>query len=148
MGNFKVYTTFNKSCQTAPSAWKCPKTQFWGPLINWKNPLQGPTHTLTPSSMNTQNRSKTTYRFIMACIEFYATGQNSITLKSKDLATHGFQKNPDTPTKTHWSWAQFQKGQPPAKLRMLFLLTSGLESFSHKSTPSDRPWIEGYCPKF
>ena len=32
---------------------------------------------------------------------------------------------------------------PPAKLCMLLLwLTSGLESFGHKSTPSDRPWIE------
>jgi len=32
-----------------------------------------------------------------------------------------FKKIPDTPTKTHWSWAQFQKSQPtPAKLRMLF----------------------------
>ena len=27
-------------------------------------------------------------------------------------------------------------------------LTSGLESFGFKSTPSDRPWIEVYCPKF
>ena len=37
MGNFKVYTTFNNNLgQTAPSAWKCPKTQFWGPLTNWK----------------------------------------------------------------------------------------------------------------
>jgi len=27
-------------------------------------------------------------------------------------------------------------------------LTSGLESFGHKSTPSDRPWTEAYCPKF
>ena len=26
-------------------------------------------------------------------------------------------------------------------------LTSGLESFGHKSTPSDRPRIEAYCPK-
>jgi len=34
----------------------------------------------------------------------------------------------------------------PEKLHMLF--TSGLESFGHKSTPSDRPWIEAYYPKF
>ena len=27
-------------------------------------------------------------------------------------------------------------------------LISRLESFGHKSTPSDRPWIEAYCPKF
>jgi len=26
--------------------------------------------------------------------------------------------------------------------------TSGLESFGHKSTPSDRAWIEVYHPKF
>ena len=26
-------------------------------------------------------------------------------------------------------------------------LTFGLESFGHKSTPSDSPWIEAYCPK-
>ena len=32
---------------------------------------------------------------------------------------------------------------PPAKLcRLLLWLTSGLESFGRKSTPSDRPWIE------
>jgi len=41
--------------------------------------------------------------------------------ESKDLATHGFQKNPDTPTKTHWSRAQFQKGQPtPCKTTYAF----------------------------
>jgi len=29
MGNFKVYATFNVSLdQTAPCAWKCPKTHF------------------------------------------------------------------------------------------------------------------------
>ena len=40
MGNFKVCTTFNKSLgQTAPSAWKCLKTQFWGPLATAKNSL-------------------------------------------------------------------------------------------------------------
>ena len=37
MGNFKGYTNFNKNLgQTAPSAWKCPSTQFWGPLTSWK----------------------------------------------------------------------------------------------------------------
>ena len=59
MGNFKVYTTFNKSLdQTAPSAWKGHRTQCWGLLTENLNPLQRPTHTLTSSSINTQNRSK------------------------------------------------------------------------------------------
>ena len=33
---------------------------------------------------------------------------------------------------------------PPAKLRMLFIPL--VRGFGHKSTPSDRPWIETYCP--
>jgi len=43
---------------------------------------------------------KTTYGFIMACIELWS--KLSITLKIKDLATHG------TPTKMRSSRAQFQ----------------------------------------
>ena len=40
------------------------------------NALQRPTHTLTPSSVNIQNRSKTTC--VMVCIELYVTGENSL----------------------------------------------------------------------
>ena len=71
MGNFKDYTTSNKSLgQSAPSAWKCPKTPFEAlKLTENLNPLQGPIHTLTPSSINTQNKSKNYVWFIMACIE-------------------------------------------------------------------------------
>ena len=57
MGNFKVYTTFNKHLgQTAPSAWKCPKTQSWGPLTNWKfepSP-RSPTHSVPISNKHTE----------------------------------------------------------------------------------------------
>ena len=60
-----------------------------------------------------------------------------------------FKKIPDTPTKPIEAEPSFRKvSLPPAKLCMLSLLTSGLESFGHKSTPSDRPWIEAYCPTF
>ena len=48
----------------------------------------------------------------MTCIAFHDTDQKSVILKSKDLATCGFQKMQDTPTKTHWSHVQYQKGQP------------------------------------
>jgi len=67
MGNFKVYTTVSKTLgQTAP-AWKCPKTQFWDPLIHWKFE---PSHTHSDPNINTytQIRSKTRYGFVMACI--------------------------------------------------------------------------------
>jgi len=47
--------------------------------------------------------------------------KNSITMKSKDLATHGFQKNS---THTHQNLLKLSpvsEGQPtPAKLRILF----------------------------
>ena len=84
--------------QSAPSAWKYFQLNF--EASNWNfNPLQGPTHILTPSSINAQNRSKTAYGFIMACIELYDTDQNSVSLKSKDLATMWPSKIiPDTPT--------------------------------------------------
>ena len=120
MGNFKVYTckTFNKTLgQTATSAWKYPKCNFWGPLTITEilNPLQEPTQTLTPSSMNAR---KTMYGFNMACIELYATRPNSITLKSKDLATRAFsnklQTHPPKPAETEPSFSNVSL--PPAKL--------------------------------
>ena len=123
-----------------------------GPLTNWNlKPLQGPPHTLTPSSIRTPNRSKN-YVWIYHDMHWPPSYRSKLsnTLKSKDMAILAFKKIPDTPTKTGWSWAQFQKGQPtPCKTIYCFsLLTSGLESFGHKSTPSDRPWIKAYCPKF
>jgi len=76
----------------------------------------------------------TMYGFTMAYIEFHVTGQNSVTPKSKDLASRGFQKNSK-------SQAQFQKGQPPpCKTTYAFHRSSlaRLGSFGHKSTPSER----------
>ena len=91
--NMDRWETFNKSLgQTAPSAWECPITQFWGPLTENLKPLQGPPHTLTPPSMNTQNRSKNYDWFIMTCIELVGIGQKlSTTLNSKDLAVVAFK---------------------------------------------------------
>ena len=48
----------------------------------------------------------------MAHIELYVKVKTLSLTERKDLATRGFQKIPDTPTKTCWSPAQFQKGQP------------------------------------
>jgi len=61
------------------------------------------------------------YGFIMACIELHTTGKNSITLKRRIWLPVAFKKIPDTPTKTRWSQAQFQKGQPtPCKTTYTF----------------------------
>ena len=52
----------SKSTQLSTKVWVklllLLKTQFWGPLTENLNPLQRPTNILTPSSINTQNRSK------------------------------------------------------------------------------------------
>jgi len=66
------------------------------------------------------------------------------------LATHGFPKKfqtyPPKPTEAE------PISERPAYLLQNYVcfspLTSGLEGFGHKSTPSDKPWIEAYCPKF
>ena len=61
-GNLQTMSTtqhnFQQKCQTTLSAWKCPKTQFWGPVTSWKVEV-------SPSSWHIQNRSKTMYGFIM-----------------------------------------------------------------------------------
>ena len=119
MGNFKVYITFNKSLgQTALSAWKCLKTQFWAPPTENLNPFQGPTQTLTPSSINTKNRSKN-YAWI-----YHDMHHNAPSLshwKARIWLPVVFKKIPDTPTKTCWRRAQFRKvSLPAAKLRMFF----------------------------
>ena len=81
------------------------------------------------------------YGFIMACIELYeARIWLPVALKKK------IQTHPPKPTEAKPSFRKVSLS--PAKQCMLFPLTSRLESFGHKTTPSDRPWIEAYCPKF
>ena len=124
--------------QTAPSAWKCLKIQFWDPLTNWK--FEPSPHTLT-SSLNNEQVKK-----LRMDLPWHAL--NSM-LQAKTLYHTGKQgfgypwlskKIPHTPTKTRWSWAQFQKGQPtPCKTTYAFpaylwvsttlkYYTAGLES--------------------
>ena len=150
MGNFKVYTTFNKSSsQTAPSA--C-KTQFWGPLTNWKfEPTPSP-HTHSDPIIN-----KHTERVKKLCMDlsWHAlnsdTGQNSLSHWKQGFGNPWFSKpkfqtHAIKPTETEPS---LRKVSLPLQNYVCFSpLTSGLESFGHKSTPSDNPWIEVYCPKF
>ena len=57
------------------------------------DPLQGPTHTLTPSSIRTQNRPKN-YGWIYHLLSSLAgySPKLTATLKNRGLATLGFQK--------------------------------------------------------
>ena len=58
------------------------------------DPLQGPTHTLTPSSIHTQNRPQN-YGWIYHLLSSLAgySPKLTATLKNRGLATLGFQKN-------------------------------------------------------
>ena len=87
----------------------------------------------------------------MTCIELCVTGQKlSTTLKSKGFGYSGFQiefkTHPPKPAEVEPSF--IKASLPPAKLRMLFPAHLWVREFGHKSTPSHRPWIEAYCPKF
>ena len=58
------------------------------------DPLQGPTHTLTPSSIHTQNRPKNygwIYHLLSSLVGY--SPKLTATLKNRGLATLGFQKN-------------------------------------------------------
>ena len=138
MGNFKVYTTSNKRlCRTAPSAWKCPKTQSWGPLTNWKFEPSPRPHTHSDPIINKhaeQIKKLRSYCFIMTCIELCVIGQKlSITLK-RGFGYLGFQKKFKThPPKLAEVEPSFRKvSLLPAKLRMLF--------------PA-HPWVREFWPQ-
>jgi len=62
------------------------------------------------------------YGLIMACIELYATGKNSLSHgKARILLPLAFKKIPDTPPKPADAESSFRKvSLPPAKLHILF----------------------------
>jgi len=123
MGNFKVYITFNKNLgQTASFAWECLKTQFWGPLSNWKFEPSPKAHSHSDHIIN-----KHTEQVNKLPMDLSWHALNSM-LQAKTLyrtEKQGFGyiwlSKKDTPTKTHWSQTQFQKGQPtPCKTTYAF----------------------------
>ena len=87
------------------------------------DPLQGPTHTLTPSSIHTQNRPKN-YGWIYHLLSSLAgySPKLTATLKNRGLATLGFPKKFHAyQLKPTQAKASFQEvNLPPAKLGMLF----------------------------
>jgi len=80
----------------------------------------------------------------MTWIELVGVGQKlSTTLKSKDLAVVAFKQN-SRPTHRNQLKSSLVSERSAYSLQNYVCfspLTSGLESFGHKSTPSHRPWI-------
>ena len=138
--------------QTAPSAWKCPKTQFWGPLTENNIWTLSKPHTHSDPIIN--KHTEQVKKKLRMDLSWHALNS---TLKAKTLyhtekqglgypwlseknSRHTHQ-NPLKPSPVS------ERSAYPLQNYVCFSsLTSGLESFGHKSTTSDRPWIETYCP--
>ena len=88
------------------------------------NPLQGPTYTLTPPLINTQNRSKKVSWFIVTCIELCVIiwVKTLYHTEKQGFGYPGFQiKFKTHPPKPAEVKPNFRKvSLLPAKLRMLF----------------------------
>ena len=129
---------------------KMPKTQFWGPLTNWKFEPSPKAHTHSDPFINKHTEQVKKIRILLSWHAFIKLQAKTCYHTEKQGFGYPWlsKKIPDTPTKTHWSWAQFSV-RSAYPLQNYVCFSPGLvESFGHKSTPSDSPWIEAYCPKF
>ena len=127
MGNFKVFTTFNQSLgQTATSAWKCLKTQFWGPLTNWKFERSPKAHTHSDLIINKHTEQVKKYVLIYHGMHWTLHYRKKLYHTEKQ----GFQTHPPKPTEAEPSFRKVSP--PPAKLRMLF---------------PTHLWIREFCPQ-
>ena len=87
----------------------------------------------------------------MACIELYATGKILYHTEKQGFGYPWISKKKSRHTHQNplkLSPVSERSAYPLQNYACFSPLTSGLESFGHKSTPSDRPWIEAYCPTF
>ena len=140
MGNFKVYTSFNKFASNCSFYLKSPKTQVKIWTLSKAPPTLWPYHQYTSKN------------YIWIYHGMHLTPWYRSQLMSHWKARRWLpwlSKKLDTPTKSRWSWAQFQKSSPtPCKTTHGFPLpTSGLHSFGNKST-SHKPWSDTFSPKF
>ena len=153
-GQLQSLHNFNTNLgQIAPSAWKCLKTQSWDPLTNWKFKPSTRAHTHFDPIIN-----KHTEQVKKLCMDLSWHAVNS-SLQAKTLYHTGKQGfgypclSKKNSRHTHQNLLKpspvAERSAYPLQNYICFsMLTSGLESFGHKSTSSDRPWIEAYCPIF
>ena len=148
----QLSTKFESNCSFCL---KMPWTQPWGPLTNWKFEPSSRPHTHSDPIINkhTEQVKKLCMELSWyVCTDFQATGQNSLTHRKARIWVPWLSKKiSDKPTKTGWSWAQFQKGQPtPCKLRMLFPAHLWVREFWPQiySLSQALDLSEAYCPKF
>jgi len=81
----------------------------------------------------------------MACIGVQDRGQNSLSNRKTRIGYPWLSQT--HPLKSADAEPSFRKvNLNPARLEILF--SCRLESFDHKSTPSDKSWTEAYYPNF
>ena len=140
MGNFKVYITFNKRLsQTASYAWKCSILR----PSNWKfePPPRAHTHSDPIINEHTEQVKKLhidlswhALNSVLPVKTIYHTEKLGL---GYPWLSKKFHQNPLKPSPVSERLAY-----PLHNYISFSPLTSGLESFGHKSAPSDRPWIE------
>ena len=115
-----MYTTFNKNLgQTDPCVWKCPRTQFWGPLTNWK--FEPSPRARTHSDPIINKRTEHVWKLGMDS-SWHALNSMLQVKTFYRTENQGFLKKFKTyPLKPTEAEPSFRKvNLPPAKLRMLF----------------------------
>ena len=101
------------------------KLKFWGPLSNWKFEPSPKAHAHSDPIINKHTKQ---VKKLGMDLSWHALN------KKKSRHTH------QNPLKS--SPVSERSAYPLQNYVCFSPLTSGLESFGHKSTPSDRPWIE------
>jgi len=86
----------------------------------------------------------------MACIELYAKEKTLYHTEKQGFGYPWLSKIFQTPPQNSLkpSPVSERSAYPLQNYISFSPLTSGLQSFGHKSTPSDRYWIKAYCPTF
>ena len=137
--------------QTVPYAWKCPKTQFWGPLTNWKvepSP-RPPTHSDPTINKHTEQVKK-------LCMGLSWWALSSIlqvkTLYCTEKQGFGYLWLSKNTRHSHQNLPSFRKvSSPPAKLYMLCPTHLLVSEFWLQIYMYSLWQIEAYCsicPKF
>ena len=144
--NGQLQSFQQKFGSAAPSAWIYLKTQFWGPLTNWDFEPSPKAHTHADPIINKYTEQVKKLRMDLSWHALNSMLQVK-TLYHTEMQGFGYpwlsKKIPDTHQNPLKLSPVSERSAYPLQNYVRFSpLTSGLESFGHKCTPFDRPWIE------
>jgi len=137
-GNLQTMSTqlSTKFGQAAPSVWKCPKTQFWGPLTN-SNFAKAPPNFDPIANKQTEQTKKLQMDMDLS---WHALRSRIQVRTHSHAEKQGFGYRWLNSTHTYWSWAKFQKGQH-MRCKISDAFSRLISRLDHKST-CPRLWIK------